>query len=99
MSLFDFTGRRLAGCYTLTDLRRAAYRRLPKMVFDYLDGGAEDEITLRRNSDAFANYELLPRFLVDVSEIDLSTTVLGQKIDFPVILSPTGLSRLFHYRG
>ena len=99
MSLFDFTSRRLAGCYSIADLRRAAKSRLPKMVFDYLDGGAEDEITLQRNSSAFANYELRPRFLVDVSTVNLSTTVLGQPIDFPVLLSPTGLSRLFHHHG
>ena len=97
--LFDFESRRLAGCYSLADLRRVARRRLPKMVFDYLDGGAEDEVTLRRNRTAFTNYELIPRVLVDVSEVNLSTTVLGQPIDFPVILSPTGLSRLFHHRG
>jgi len=97
--VFNFEKRRLAGCYSLNDLRRVARRRLPKMVYDYLDGGAEDEVTLQRNCTAFANYELLPRILVDVSEVSLATTVLGQPIDFPVILSPTGLSRLFHHRG
>ena len=69
------------------------------MVFDYLDGGAEDEVTLQRNCTAFGNFALLPRVLVDVSEVSLSTTVLGREVGLPVLLSPTGLSRLFHHQG
>lgn len=93
------TERRLARCYSIADLRRVAKRRLPRGVFDYVDGGAEDEVTERRNASGFENYELIPRVLLDVSEIDTSTTVLGRTIDFPVILAPTGMSRLVHHEG
>ncbi len=68
-------------------------------MFHYMDGAAEDETTLRRNTAAFEDYELLPRFLVDVSKIDMSTSVLGQTIEWPVVLAPTGMSRLFHHQG
>ena len=89
----------LSGCYSIADLRRAAKRRLPRAVFDYMDGAAEDEITLYRNQADFGRYELLPRFLVDVENVDLSTRVLGADIEVPFILAPTGMSRLFHYAG
>ncbi len=90
---------RLADCNNNNDLRRLAKRNLPSPIFNYLDGGADDEITLRRNTDAFNDYELLPSQLSGVSNIDLKTTVLGQDIDWPVILSPTGASRLFHHES
>jgi L-lactate dehydrogenase (cytochrome) len=93
------TRRRLERCHCIADLRRAAQRRLPRAVFDYADGGAEDEVTLTRNASAFDDYALLPRTLVDVSEVDLSTRVLDQPIDLPLILAPTGFTRLFHHRG
>src|SRR5436190_854474 len=72
------TGRRLAACHTIDDLRRVARRRLPRAVFDYVDGGAEDEVTLRRNRSAFEALELLPTVLRDVDHVDPSTTVLGR---------------------
>ncbi|MDJ0760721.1 MAG: alpha-hydroxy acid oxidase [Woeseiaceae bacterium] len=81
------------------DLRIIARRRLPAPVFHYLDGGADDEVTLRRNTAAFDDYELLPTQLSDASDIDLSTTLFGQPIDWPVMLSPTGASKLFHGDG
>ncbi|HEY5656655.1 MAG TPA: alpha-hydroxy-acid oxidizing protein, partial [Myxococcota bacterium] len=93
------TERRLARCHSIADLRRCAERRLPRAVFDYADGAAEDEVTLARNTSAFDAYELLPRTLVDVSDVDLSTSVLGQPVDLPLILAPTGFTRLFHHRG
>lgn len=68
-------------------------------MFHYLDGGADDEWSLRRNTAAFDDYELMPHQLRDVSRIDLSTTLLGRRIDVPLILSPTGMSRLFHHEG
>ena len=83
----------------IDDLRRAAHRRLPKAVFDYLDGGADDEITLRDNLEAFAELRFRPRSAVDVEGCDLGTTVLGQPIEFPVVLGPVGYCRLFHPRG
>ena len=98
--MFDYINDRiLSGCHSIADLRRAAKRRLPKAVFDYMDGAAEDEVTLYRNQADFGRYELLPHFLVDVENVDLSTRVLGAAIDVPYILAPTGMSRLFHYTG
>lgn len=81
------------------DLRRAAQRRLPRAVFDYIDGAAEDESTLRANSADFARYAFRPRTLVDASQRDLATTVLGQSLDLPIILAPTGLTGLFARNG
>jgi len=81
------------------EIREAARRRLPSPLFDFLDGGGEDEWTLRRNIAAFDDWCLLPRTLVDVAEIDTTTTVLGHKIDWPVMLAPTGMSRVFHNDG
>lgn len=66
-------------------------------MFHYIDGGADDEVTLRRNSTAFERWELLPQQLRDVSQVNLRTTVLGAELEMPVILSPTGMSRLFHH--
>ena len=90
---------RLARCHSIADLRRLAKRRLPRAVFDYADGAAEDEVTARRNEAAFEDYELLPRVLRDVSSVDLSTTVLGTPVLMPVLLAPTGMTRLFHHDG
>lgn len=74
-----------------------AQSRLPGPVFHYMDGGADDEWSLRRNTVAFDNFELLPRCLRNVEEIDLRTSVLGTTLKLPIILSPTGMSRLFHH--
>ena len=81
------------------DLRRIARRRLPKAVFDYIDGGAEDEVTLRNNSAHFGRYTFRPRVLVDVSQRELSTTVLGERIATPMIVAATGLTGLFWPHG
>ncbi|MEK7217241.1 MAG: alpha-hydroxy acid oxidase [Chloroflexota bacterium] len=75
----------------IDDLRQRAKRRLPRAVFDFIDGGAEDEVTLRRNRAAFQRLAFSPQVLVDVGAVDLSTTVLGQAVSLPVILAPTGL--------
>ena len=91
--------RYLQRCQNIADLRRAAHRRVPAPMFHYMDGAAEDEITYRRNASDFDHLEFLPRNLVDISQIDPSTTVMGQRIDFPVILAPTGMSRMFHWEG
>ena len=90
---------RLERCNNILDLRRLAQGTLPPALFDFIDGGAEDEVTLRRNTQAFDDYELLPSHLTDVSRISLKTTVLGREIDSPIIFSPTGMSRLFHHDG
>ncbi|MFQ5533195.1 MAG: alpha-hydroxy acid oxidase [Sphingomonadales bacterium] len=91
--------RRLARCHNIADLRALAEKRLPRKIFAYLDGGADDEVSMRANERAFDRYSLVTRTLVDVGEIDISTTVLGRKIDWPVMLAPTGMSRLFHHDG
>ena len=81
------------------DLRQLAQRRLPPVVFDYLDGGAEGEITLRENCRVFEDVTFRPRQAVAISNIDLSTQVLGQNLSFPAILAPVGYSRLMHPAG
>jgi L-lactate dehydrogenase (cytochrome) len=86
-------------CNNIMDFRHLARRRLPDSVFHYLDGGADDEWTLGRNTDAFNDYELLPTQLSDVSTIDLKTTLFGQAVDWPVMIAPTGASKLFHRDG
>ncbi|MEK7292463.1 MAG: alpha-hydroxy acid oxidase [Actinomycetota bacterium] len=96
---FNSTKRRLARCGNIDDLRLLAKRRLPGGVFDYFDGAAEDEIAKANNSSAFANVELRPRILTDVSHIDTSTTIMGQSVPFPIALSPTGFTRIAHPQG
>lgn len=89
--------RALSNCHNISDLRALAKKRLPIAMFDYMDGGADDEVTLRENTDAFGRYHLIPDTLVDVSDISLKTKILGIEIDLPFFLSPTGMSRLFHH--
>ncbi|UWR38482.1 alpha-hydroxy acid oxidase [Sulfitobacter sp. W074] len=90
---------RLTDCHNIHDFRRLAERRLPGPLFNYIDGGADDEVTLRRNKEAFENVDLVPNVLRGVTDVDLSTEVMGQKLDLPVYLSPTALQRLFHHEG
>ena len=87
----------LGHCYNIKDLRLKAKRRLPAPLFHYIDGGSDDEWTLRRNTDAFDDYQLMPNYLRDVKDIDLSTRLLGKEMKLPLILSPTGMSQLFHH--
>lgn len=89
----------MANAYNIEDLRLMARRRLPKVIFDYLDGGSDDEVTLRKNREAFSDYSLKSNMLVDVSNASAKTTVLGQEISSPLILSSTGANRLFHTDG
>lgn len=90
---------KISRCNNLVDFRRMARRRLPAPVFHYMDGGADDELSLARNTEAFADYELLPSQLSDVSNIDLRSTLFGQAVDWPVMIAPTGASKLFHAGG
>ena len=83
----------------IADLRKMARARLPNAVFDYLDGGAEDEITLRENCRVFGDYIFRPRQAVHVPAPDLSVTVLGQKLAMPVFVAPIGYSKLMHAEG
>jgi len=89
----------LTACHSIADLRLLARKRLPKVFFDYIDGAAEDEITMQRNSSGFNKYELLPKVLTDVASVNLSTTIQGVQTDLPLIFSPTGGQRLFHHLG
>ena len=81
------------------DLRRLAQRRLPRVAFDYIDGGADREITLRENCRAFDQALFRPRAAVATPSCDLKTTVLGAALDLPFILAPVGSSRMFYPRG
>lgn len=90
---------KIIDCNNIMDFRRMARRNLPSPVFNYLDGGADDEWTLRRNTSAFDDYELLPAQLSDVSNMQLKTTLFGEPVDWPVMISPTGASKLFHASG
>ena len=76
-----------------------AQKRLPAPLFHYIDGGSDDEVTLRRNTESFDQVRLIPNALADLSGMDLRTNVLGQDIDWPVFLSPTAMTRLFHHEG
>ena len=80
----------------IEDLRRLARRRLPRAVFDYMDGGAADEVTLRENCRAFQEVVLRPRHALAHQKYDLRTSVVGQEISFPAMLAPVGYSRLIH---
>ncbi len=95
----DPVARRLARSASVGDLRRIAKRRLPRGVFDYIDGGAEDEITAERNVEAFRRIEFRPRVLRNVSEVDASATILGRHLPLPLILSPTGFARMANSQG
>jgi L-lactate dehydrogenase (cytochrome) len=90
---------RLKNCYKTEDFRKLAKRRLPSPIFHYIDGGADDEVTLRRNSASFDTCDLVPNVLAGVDSVDLSTEVLGQRLDFPLFMSPTAMQRLFHHDG
>ncbi|MER8545906.1 alpha-hydroxy acid oxidase [Mesorhizobium sp. M0684] len=90
---------RLQSCYNFQDFRRLAKQRLPGPIFNYIDGGADDETTLRRNTAAFEDCDLVPNVLAGVGQIDMSVTVMGQKLAMPVYCSPTALQRLFHHSG
>lgn len=96
---WDTVERKLAKCGDVSDLRRIAQRNLPGGVFDYIDGGAEDEISLGRNSAAFGDVVLHPQVLEDVSNIDTSTTLWGVERPTPVLLAPTGFTRIAHPDG
>src|SRR4029079_1214395 len=85
--------------YSIAAMRAMARTALPRPVFDFADGGAEDELTLRRNEKAFAAVELLPRPLHGTSERDLSVTLFRKPISLPVLIGPTGLAGLFWPNG
>ena len=89
----------IKNCNNTDDFRNLAKSKLPSPVFHYIDGGADDEITLKRNRDSYETCDLVPNVLKGVEEVDISTTVMGQTIDMPLFCSPTAVQRLFHYDG
>src|SRR5512132_3186340 len=92
-------GGRLERAQTIQDLRTMAARRVPRAVFDYVDGGAGDEISLARARSAFSRVEFHPKVLRDVSQISLSTTILGEDALLPLVFAPTGFTRMMHHSG
>ena len=90
---------RLQDCHNFGDFRRLAEKRLPSPIFHYIDGAADDEVSYRRNTEAFECVDLVPNVLNGVEEIDMSVEVMGQKLDMPLFCSPTALQRLFHHHG
>jgi len=93
------TDRRLARAHTIADLRAIARRRTPRAVFDYTDGAAESESSLRRARQAFASVEFQPDALRDVAEVDLGVEVLGRRSKLPFVFAPTGFTRMMHHEG
>ena len=89
----------LRDCHNFHDFRSLAKRRLPGPIFNYIDGAADDETTYRRNTEAFERRDLVPNVLRGVANVDLSVTVMGQKLALPFYCSPTALQRLFHHAG
>jgi L-lactate dehydrogenase (cytochrome) len=90
---------RLHDCHNFHDFRRLAKRRLPGPIFDYIDGAADDEVTYRQNTASFERCDLVPNILRGVASVDMSVTVMGQKLAMPFYCSPTALQRLFHHQG
>ncbi|MQY43930.1 alpha-hydroxy-acid oxidizing protein [Epibacterium sp. SM1969] len=90
---------RLSDCHNFQDFRKLAQKRLPGPIFNYIDGAADDEVTYRENTASFDRCDLLPSVLQGVNEVDMSVTVMGQKLDMPIYCSPTALQRLFHHDG
>jgi L-lactate dehydrogenase (cytochrome) len=90
---------KIESCNNVKDFRHLARQRLPFPIFDYIDGAADDELTKARNSSAFDDCDLVPNVLTGVEQIDLSATIMGQKVSMPLMLSPTALQRLFHWQG
>ena len=90
---------KLKDCYNFEDFRNIAKKKLPSPIFHYIDGGADDEITLKRNTKSFDDCDLVPNILASVGKPDLSTTIFGKKIDMPIFLSPCAMQRLYHHEG
>ena len=90
---------RIDQALNIEDLRKIARKKLPKPLFNYIDGGADDESNVLGNAHAYDAVKLVPEYLIDVADIDLKTKVLGREISMPLFLGPTGMSRLFHHDG
>ncbi|HET6499820.1 MAG TPA: alpha-hydroxy acid oxidase [Amycolatopsis sp.] len=97
--ILDPVDRRLARALTIEDLRRIGRRTTPRAVFDYVDGAADSEVTVRRNVAAFQNLVFVPESLHSVANPDCSTTLLGKRIALPLVFAPTGYTRMMHHEG
>ena len=95
----DATRRRLARCHDIHDLRACGRRLTPRPAFDYVDGGADEELSIRANREAFTRWRFVPRALVDVSALDTSARVLDRVLPLPLVLGPTGFTRMVHPAG
>jgi L-lactate dehydrogenase (cytochrome) len=93
------TAVRLDQCNNVADFRALARQRLPAPIFHYIDGAADDEVTRRRNTDAYDRCDLVPNVLAGLNGVDLTATVMGQKLAMPLFCAPTALQRLFHHDG
>ena len=89
----------LKNCYNFKDFRNLAKKKLQSPIFHYIDGGSDDEATLRRNTESFNECDLVPNVLANVGKPDLTTTLFGRKIDMPIFLSPAAMQRLYHVDG
>jgi L-lactate dehydrogenase (cytochrome) len=89
----------LKDCHNFDDFRKLAKKKLPSPIFHYIDGGADDETTLRRNTESFNDCDLVPNILASVGKPDLSTTLFGKKIKMPIFLSPSAMQRLYNHEG
>ena len=95
----DATARRLGACYDVVDLRLAAKRRIPRPVFDYVDGAADEEIAVASNTAAFRSWRFLPRVLAGVASADTTATLFGESLSVPMLLGPVGYTRMLHPDG
>jgi isopentenyl diphosphate isomerase/L-lactate dehydrogenase-like FMN-dependent dehydrogenase len=96
---FPLQDRKLKRAVNLAELRILARKRVPKAVFDYVDGGANDEVSYKRSAEVFSNVQFNARVLRDVSKVDLTTRIVGQDSALPIIFAPTGYTRMMHYEG
>ena len=90
---------KITDCYNFNDFRKLAKKKLPSPIFHYIDGGSDDEKTLKRNTLSFDDCDLVPNILASVGKPDLSTSIFGRKIDMPIFLSPSAMQRLYHPEG
>jgi L-lactate dehydrogenase (cytochrome) len=92
-------GRTLARCHDIADLEAAGRRRMPRAVFDYVAGGADEELTVERNLAAFRRWDFVPQNLRDVGDVDTAVDLLGERVAMPLVFSPTGYTRMMHPAG
>ena len=89
----------LKNCHNFNDFRKLAKKKLPSPIFHYIDGGADDELTLKRNTDSFDRCDLIPNVLAGAGKPDISTEIFGRKVSMPIFLSPTAMQRLYDPEG